>query len=101
MFVDVLEAKDIVFTLVTNKNCKEKNKASFLPFMSFSGSKNKILLISWACPLFKAVTTCLASKLVSTHSGLAMTSSLAVMISILCFAGVYLIFTITRICVNV
>ena len=75
MFVDVLEAKDIVFTLITNKNCKEKSKASFLPFMSFSGSKNKILLISWACPLFKAMTTCLASKLVSTHSGLAMTSS--------------------------
>ena len=101
MPIDIPEAEEVAFTLVTNKKCKGKSKASFLSFMSFSDFKNKILLILWTPPLFKAVTTCLASKPVSTHSGLTMTSSLAIMISISCFADIYLIFTITRIYVGV
>jgi len=41
MAVDVLEAEIVTFTLVTNKKCKQKNKASSLPSMSFSDFKTR------------------------------------------------------------
>jgi len=71
MSVDVPEAEEVTFTLVSNKKHKEKSKVSSLPSMSSSDSKNRILLILWAPSLPKDVTANPASKLVITHHGLA------------------------------
>ena len=71
MAVDVSKAKEVAFTLVSNKNYKEKNKVSSLSSISSSNSRSNTLLISQASSLLKAVTTCSASKPVTTYSGLA------------------------------
>ena len=73
MAVDALEAKEVTFTLVTNKKCKRKSKASFLPSMSSSNFRSKTSLILHAILFFKAIITCLASKLVTTYPSLAVT----------------------------
>jgi len=73
MAVDIPEAEEFTFTLVSNKKHKEKSKVFSLPSMSSSDSKNKTSLISWAFPLPKAVTAHPASKLVITHYGSAIT----------------------------
>jgi len=73
MAVDVPEAEEVTFTLVSNKKHKEKRKVSSLSSMSSSDSKNKTSLISWASSLPKDVTAHPASKLVITHYGLAIT----------------------------
>jgi len=75
MAINVLEAEEVAFTLVSNKKHKGKGKVSFLSFMSFSNFRSKTSLILWALSLFKAVATFLVSKLVSTHPSLAMTPS--------------------------
>jgi len=72
MTVDALEAIEVASTLITNKKYKKKNKASSFPFMSFSNSKSKILLILWASSLSKAITT---------HYGLVIVSSLTIIAS--------------------
>ena len=48
MTIDVPEAEEVAFTLVSNKKHKKKDKVSFLPFMSFSNSRSKTSLILWA-----------------------------------------------------
>jgi len=45
--VDLPEAKEVVFTLVSNKKYKEKSKASFFYSMFFSDFRGKTSLISW------------------------------------------------------
>ena len=59
MDIDVPEAEEAVFTLVTNKKGKEKAKVSSPPP---TNSRNKILLVSRAFPAPKAVTANTASK---------------------------------------
>ena len=54
MAVDAPEAEEVAFTLVTNQKYKGKGK---IP----SNSRSKILLVSRAPPLPKAVTTCLVT----------------------------------------
>ena len=46
MAVDILEAEEVAFTLVSNKKYKEKRKVSSLSSISFSNSRSKTLLIS-------------------------------------------------------
>ena len=46
MAVDVSKAKEVAFTLVSNKNYKEKNKVSSLSSISSSNSRSNTLLIS-------------------------------------------------------
>jgi len=77
IIVDVLETKEVAFTLVTNKKCKRKDKALSLSFIFSADSKSKTLLVLQASSLSKAVTSHSASKLVKTHLGLAVTPSLA------------------------
>ena len=48
MAINVPEAEEVAFTLVSNKKHKEKGKVSFLPSMSFSNSRSKTSLILWA-----------------------------------------------------
>ena len=48
MAIDVLEAEEITFTLVTNKKYKRKIKVFSLSSMSFFNSRNKTSLISQA-----------------------------------------------------
>ena len=79
--IDIPKAEEITFTLVTNKKHERKDEATFLPSISSSNSKSKISLISQDFSLPKAITTCLASNLVITHSSLAMTSSLVIITS--------------------
>ena len=64
--VNVPEAEEVAFNLVSNKNYKVKDKASFFSFMSFSDSRSKTSLILQASSLPKARTT---------YSRLAMMSS--------------------------
>ena len=64
IYIDILETKEVVFTLVTNTKSKEKAKVSFL---SPTNSKSKILLVSRTSPLFKTAAASLASKLAVTH----------------------------------
>ena len=52
MAVDVPETEEVAFTLVSNKKYR-KRKVSFLSFISFSYSRRKISLISWAFSLPK------------------------------------------------
>jgi len=55
--VDVPEAEEVTFTLVTNQKCKGKGKISS-PFSGTpSNSRSKILLVSRASSLPKTVTT--------------------------------------------
>ena len=75
MAVDAPEAEEVAFTLVTNQKCKGKDKAPFLLFLSFSGSRSKTALISQALPPPKAVTTPPASKSATTHSGSAVAAT--------------------------
>ena len=79
--IDILEAEEITFTLVTNKKHERKDKATFLPSMSSSNSKSKISLISQDFSLPKAIITYPVSNLVVTHSSLAVTSSLVIITS--------------------
>jgi len=81
MAINVLEAEEVTFTLVSNKKHKEKNKVSFLPSISSSNSRSKTLLILWALSLPKARTTYLVSKPVIICPGLAMISSPAMITS--------------------
>jgi len=79
--VDIPEAENFAFILVTNKKYKRKSKALFFPSMSFSYSRSKILFVSRAFPLSNAVTSCLVLKLVTTCHGSAMTFSPATITS--------------------
>jgi len=79
--INIPKAKEVLFTLVTNKKCMEKRKNSSLSFMSFSNSKYKELLILQAPPLPKAITTYSALKLVKTCPGSVIISSLAMITS--------------------
>jgi len=45
MAIDVPEAEEVAFTLVSNKKHKEKRKVSFPSSMSSSNSKSKTSLI--------------------------------------------------------
>jgi len=74
-------AEEVAFTLVINKKHKGKGKAPPLSSVSSFDSKSKTLLISRALSLLKTVTSLLVLKLVTTHPGSAMTSSLATMTS--------------------
>jgi len=67
MSIDVLEAEEVAFILVTNKKHKRKSKASFLSSMYFSNFRSKILLISYAVPLSKTVTTCSSSAIITNN----------------------------------
>jgi len=79
--INIPKAKEVLFTLVTNKKCMEKRKNSSLSFMSFSNSKYKELLILQAPPLPKAITTYSALKLVKTCPSSVIISSLAMITS--------------------
>ena len=46
MVIDVPEAKEVTFTLISNKKCKRKSKVSSFLSISFFDSKSKTLLIS-------------------------------------------------------
>ena len=73
MDVDVPEAGEVAFTLVTNKKGgKGKAKASSPPP---TNSRNKILLVSRALPASKAVTAGAASKPAATHSSSAVAAA--------------------------
>jgi len=63
--VDVPET-EVTFTLVTNKKHKRNSKVSSFPSISSSDFRSKTLFISWASPLFIAVTTCPVSKLATS-----------------------------------
>ena len=67
MSIDVPEAEKVAFILVTNKKHKRKDKASFLSSMYFSNSRSKILLILYALPLSKTVTTCSSSAIITNN----------------------------------
>ena len=69
------------FTLIINKKHKEKSKVFFLFSMFFSNSKSKTFLISQACSLSKATTTCIASKSATNYSSFAVTFNLAIITS--------------------
>lgn len=45
MVIDIPEAKEVTFTLISNKKCKRKSKVSSFLSISFSDSKSKTLLI--------------------------------------------------------
>ena len=45
MAVNVLEAEELTFTLISNKKYKRKDKVSSLPSISFSDPRSKTLLI--------------------------------------------------------
>ena len=64
--VDVLVAKEVTFTLVTNQKCKNKGKASFSLSGTSPNSRSKTSLVSRALPFPKAVTTCLAITISKT-----------------------------------
>ena len=73
MDVDTLEAKEVAFTLVTNKKGgKGKAKASSPPP---TNSRNKISLVSRAPPVPKVVTASAASKLAATCSSSAVAAA--------------------------
>ena len=57
MAVDVPEAKEVAFTLVTNKKCKSKDKIPSSLSGTLPNSRSKTSLVSRAPPLPKAVTT--------------------------------------------
>ena len=75
MAVDILEAEEVTFTLVSNKKHKRKNNVSFLPSIFFSDSRSKLLFILQTLSLPKVMTTHLVSKPVTTCPSLAMTPS--------------------------
>ena len=68
MAVDILEAGEVTFTLVTNKKHKGNCEASSLLFMFFSNSRSKTLLISQALS-FQSYDKSSSLKLVTTYSG--------------------------------
>ena len=64
MAVNILEAEEIAFTLVTNKKSKGKTKVSSFPSNDF---RNKILLVSRAPSLSKTIITSIALKPAITY----------------------------------
>jgi len=73
MDVDIPEAEEVAFTLVTNKKGgKRKAKASSPPPIN---SRNKIPLVSRALPTPKVVTASAASKLAATRSSSAVAAA--------------------------
>ena len=70
--VDVLEAEEVTFILVTNKKGKRKTKVFSLSFTDF---RTKISLISKASSVFKTVTTSIASKPAITYLALAIVAT--------------------------
>ena len=73
MYIDVPEAEEAAFTLVTNKK-RDKGKAK-ASSPSPTNSKNKILLVSRAPPASKAVTASAASKPATTRSSSAVVAA--------------------------
>ena len=81
MVVDVLEAEEVIFTLVINKKHKRKSKASPLSFVLFSDFRSKTLLILRASSFPKTVISHLVLKPIKSCPSSAVISSPAIMTS--------------------
>lgn len=76
--VNVPEAEEVAFTLVTNKKYKGKIKVPSLSFISFFNSRSKTLLILQTFSFYKAITTCLVLKPMISCPSSTVISSLAI-----------------------